>query len=53
MTNGTFVKQLDKISNCAQFESSNLTNDTVRAKNAEITNYGIMHIFDKVTSNKQ
>ena len=36
--NGTYVKQPDKISNCAKFESSNLKNDTVKAKNAEITN---------------
>ena len=34
--NGTYVKQPDKISNCAKFESSNLKNDTVKAKNAEI-----------------
>ena len=52
VTNVTYVKQPDKISNCAKLESSNLTNDTVKAKNGEITNYGIMHIFNKVTSNK-
>ena len=28
-------------------------NDTVKAKNAEITNYGIMRIFNEVISNKQ
>ena len=28
-------------------------NDIVKAKNAEITNYGIMHIFNEVTSNKK
>ena len=53
MTNGTYVKQPDKSSNCAKFESSNLKNDIVKAKNAEITNYGIMHISNKVASNKQ
>ena len=53
VTNGPYVKQPDKISNCAKFESSNLKNDTVKAKNAEITNYGIMHISNKVASNKQ
>ena len=40
VTNGTYVKQPEKISNCAKFESSNFKkNDTVKAKNAEITNY--------------
>ena len=39
VTNVTFVKQPDKISNCAKFECSNLKNDIVKAKNAEITNY--------------
>ena len=28
-------------------------NDIVKAKNAEITNYGIMRIFNEVASNKQ
>ena len=46
VTNGTCVKQPDKISNCAKFENSNLKNETVKAKNAEIINYGIMHIFN-------
>ena len=27
----------------------NLKNDPMNAKNAEITNYGIMHIFNEVT----
>ena len=54
VTNGTYVKQPDKISNCAtKFESSNLKNDIVKAKNAEITNYGIVRIFNEVASNKQ
>ena len=53
VTNVTFVKQPDKISNYAKFECSNLKNDTVKAKNAEITNYGIMPIFNEVASNKQ
>ena len=53
VTNGTYDKQTDKISDCAKFESSNLKKDTVKAKNAEITNYGIMRIFNEVTSNKQ
>ena len=53
VTNITFVKQPDKISNCAKFECSNLKNDIVKAKNAEITNYGIMRIFNEVASNKQ
>ena len=53
VTNETYVKQPDKISNCAKFESSNLKNDIVKVKNAEITNYGIMHIFNEVASNKQ
>ena len=52
VANGTYVKQPDKISNCAKFESSNLKNDIVKAKNAKITNYGIMHIFNGVASNK-
>ena len=46
VTNGTYVKQPDMISNCAKFENSNLKNETVKAKNAEIINYGIMHIFN-------
>ena len=46
---GTSVKQPDKISNCAKFEISNLKNDTVKAKNAEITSYGIMRIFNEIT----
>ena len=53
MTNGTYVKQRDKISNYAKFESSNLKNDIVKAKDAEITNYGFMRIFNEVVSNKQ
>ena len=53
VTNGNYVKHPDNISNCAKFESSNLKNDTVKAKNAEITNYGIMRIFNQVTSHKQ
>ena len=44
--NGTYVQQPVKISKCAKFEGSNLKIDIVKAKNAEITNYGIMHIFD-------
>ena len=31
---------------CAKFEGSNLKNDILKAKNAEITNYGIMRIFN-------
>ena len=31
----------------------NVKNDPMNAKNAEITNYGIMRIFNEVTSNKQ
>ena len=38
--NGTYIKQPDNISNCATFGSSNLKNDIVKAKNAEITNHG-------------
>ena len=53
MTNRTYVKQPGEISNCAKFERSNLKNDIVKAKNAEITNYGIMRIFNEVASNKQ
>ena len=34
-------------------KSSNFKNDIVKAKNAEITNYGIMRIFNEVASNKQ
>ena len=30
----------------SKFEGSNLKNDIVKAKNAEITNYGIMRIFN-------
>ena len=30
---------------------ANLKNDPVNAKNAEITNYVIMHIFNEVASN--
>ena len=51
--NGTYVKQPDKISNCAKSGSSNLTNDILKAKNAEIINYWIMRIFNEVASNKQ
>ena len=40
-------------SKCTKFEDSNLKNDPMNAKNAEITNYGIMRIFDEVTLNKQ
>ena len=36
-----------------KFEISNLKNDFVIAKNAEITNLVIMSIFNRVTSNKQ
>ena len=50
---GTYVKQPDKISNCAKFGSFNLKNDIVKGKNAEIINYGIMCIFNEVASNKQ
>ena len=32
--------------NVQNFEGSNLKNDIVKAKNAEITNYGIMRIFN-------
>ena len=53
VTKGIYVKQCDKISNWAKFECSNLKNDIVKAKNAEITNYGIMHIFNEVASNEQ
>ena len=35
--NVTFVKQPDKISNCAKFECFNLKNDIVKDKNAEIS----------------
>ena len=42
-----------KISKCAKFEGSNLKTYIVKAKNAEITNYGIMRIFNQVSSNKQ
>ena len=31
----------------------NVKNDPMNVKNAEITNYGIMRIFNEVTSNKQ
>ena len=48
--NGTYIKQPDKISNCAKFKSLNLKNDIVKAKNAEITNYGIMRTFNDVAS---
>ena len=53
VTNGTYVKQSDKISNCAKFESYNLKNDIMKVKNAEIPNYKIMRIFNEVASNKQ
>ena len=53
VTNGTYVKQPDKISNCAKLENYNLKNVTVKAKNAEISNYGIMRIFNEVTSNNK
>ena len=45
-------KKSDKYSKCAQFEGSNLQNDIVNAKNAEITNYVIMEIFSEVASKK-
>ena len=32
-----------------KFEDHNLKNDPMKAKNAEITNYGIMRIFNEVT----
>ena len=32
--------------NVQKFEGSNLKNDILKARNAEITNYGIMHIFN-------
>ena len=44
--NVAYVQQPIKISKCAKFEGSNLKNDIVKAKNAEITNYGIMRIFN-------
>ena len=44
--NGTYVQQPAKISKCVKFEGSNLKNDIVKAKNAEITNYGIMRLFN-------
>ena len=47
----TDVYQHDKLSKCAKFEGSN-KNDTMNAKNAEITNWVIMHILNEVTSNK-
>ena len=47
--NGTFVEEHDKFSKCTKFEGSNLKNDSMNAKNAEITNYGIMRIFYEVT----
>ena len=53
VTNGTYVKQPDKISNCAKCESSNLKHGIVKATNAGITNYGIMCIFNELASNKQ
>ena len=36
-------------SKCTKFEDSNLKNDPRNAQNAEITNYGIMRIFNEVT----
>ena len=36
-------------SKCTKFEDSNLKNDPMNAKNAEITNYEIMCIFNEVT----
>ena len=36
-----------------KFEDSNLKNDPLNAKNAEIINYLIMRIFNEVTQNKQ
>ena len=46
--NGTYVKQSDKFSKCAKFEGFNFKNDSVNAKNAEITNSAIMRIFNEV-----
>ena len=45
--NGTYVEEHDKFSKCTKFEGSE--NDHMNAKNAEITNYGIMLIFNEVT----
>ena len=39
----------DKFSKCTKYEDSNLKNDPMTAKNAEITNCGIMRIFNEVT----
>ena len=37
----------------SNFVGRGYKNDIVKAKNAEITNYGIMRIFNEVASNKQ
>ena len=50
---GTYVQEHDKFSKCTKFEDCNLKNDPMNAKNAEITNYGIVRIFNEVTENKQ
>ena len=38
--------------NVKNLKALNLKNDIVKAKNAEITNYGIMRIFNQVAYNK-
>ena len=49
LKNGTYVEEHDKFSKCTKFEDSNLKNYSMNAKNAEITNYRIMRIFNEVT----
>ena len=38
---------------CNKFEDYICKNANLNTKNAEITNYGIMRIFNQVASNKQ
>ena len=42
-------KKMTSSQKCTKFEDSNLKNDHMNAKNVEITNYGIMRIFNEVT----
>ena len=43
--NGTYVWEPDKFSKCEKFEFTNFKNDTMNAKNVEVTNYVIVCIF--------
>ena len=50
--NGTYVHEPVTISKCAKFQGSNFKNDTMIAKNAEITFLASMPIFNELTSIK-